>query len=139
MNKKEIHAYLDEVLDEAYARGNRDGYQQGRSEGYRFGRSSVILPHPCDGPLYDDWTPEDHLAKVAEEYDEVLKAFASFRESGKLVDRFNLFNECTDLQVAIVSMMDRLGCHEAGRQRCMYEVNESNAQRDHGQRFKKEG
>lgn len=139
MNKNdEIHAYLDEVLDEAYARGNRDGYQQGRSDGYRCGRASVILPHPCDGPLYDDWTHEEHLAKVAEEYDEVLKAFAEFRGSGKLADRFKLFNECTDLQVAIVSMMDRLGCHEAGRQRLMCEVNERNAKRDGGRRFKKE-
>lgn len=34
MTKNEIHAYFDEVLDEAYARGNRDGYQQGRSDGY---------------------------------------------------------------------------------------------------------
>lgn len=42
MNKNEIHAYLDEVLGEEYARGNRDGYQQGRSDGYQSGRASVM-------------------------------------------------------------------------------------------------
>lgn len=138
MNKEEIHAYLDKAFEREYARGDREGYQQGRLDGYRCGRASVILPHPCDGPLYDDWTPEDYLEKVAEEYYEVRMAFAAFRESGKLKDRFKLFDECTDLQIAIVSMMDRLGCHEAGRQRRMYEVNESNAKRDGGRRFKKE-
>ena len=138
MDKKELHAYLDEALEYEYTRGDIDGYQQGVSDGYRSGRASVILPHPCDGPRYDDWTPEDHLEKVAEEYYGVRMAFADFRESGKLKDRFKLFDECTDLQIAIVSMMDRFGCHEAGRQRRMYEVNESNAKRDGGRRFKKE-
>ena len=29
MNKKEIHAYLDEALEREYSRGEREGYQKG--------------------------------------------------------------------------------------------------------------
>ena len=139
---EEIHADFDDTLEymrfTGYDQGLNAGREIGIEEGYALGRGPVILPHPCDGPLYDEWTPDDHLAKGAEEYYEVLKAFTTFRESGKPEDEFKFFNECTDLQVAIVSMMDRLGCPEAERQFLMKRVNESNAKRDEGRRFKKE-
>lgn len=51
MNKKEIHAYLDEALEREYSRWEREGYQKGVSDGYRRGKAAVILPHPCDGEL----------------------------------------------------------------------------------------
>ncbi|WP_301892960.1 hypothetical protein [Mitsuokella multacida] len=113
MNKNEIHAYLDEVLGEEYARGNRDGYQQGRLEGYRFGRAAVILPHPCDGPLYDDWHWSQQLAKVREEFEEVVSAFDSVQDCtekhlGMAVfreRRDHLMRECTDLIVATTTFI----------------------------------
>lgn len=146
MNKKEIHAYLDEVLDEAYLRGNRDGYQQGRSDGYRRGRASVILPHPCDGPLYDDWLWSQCLDKMREEFEEVLEAVESVRDCTKKhlgmavlrERRDHLMRECTDLIVATTTFMDKAGYKESDRQRFLYEVNERNAKRDYGRRFRKE-
>lgn len=42
MNKKEIHAHLDEALEREYLRGERDGYQKGVSDGYRRGKAAVI-------------------------------------------------------------------------------------------------
>lgn len=145
MNKNEIHAYFDEVLDEAYARGNRDGYQQGRSDGYQSGRASVILPHPCDGPLYDDWHWPQYLDKMREEFEEVLEAVDSVRDCTKKhlgmnvlrERRDHLMRECTDLIVATTTFMDQAGYRESDRQRFLYEVNESNARRDDGRRFKK--
>lgn len=148
MDNKEIHEAIDEILKQEYERGKRLGYEQGRIEGYK----ATVLPHPCDGPLYDDWTPEEHMAKITEEYGEVLKAFAAWRKSESrhraqqtvssemaVNESLNhLFNECTDLQNSTVSMMDRFGCHEAARQRLMKQVNESNARRDDGRRFRKE-
>lgn len=32
------------------------GYKAIFEDGYRAGRASVVLPHPCDGELYKDWT-----------------------------------------------------------------------------------
>ena len=146
MNKNdEIHAYLEEVLGKEYARGNRDGYQQGRSDGYRCGRASVILPHPCDGPLYEGWSGNKQLAKVREELEEVLIAFDSVRDCTEKNLGMNVFRErcdhlmreCTDLIVATTTFMNRMGFNEFDRQRLMYEVNKSNAKRDDGRRFKK--
>lgn len=141
----EIHAYLDEVLGEAYARGNRDGYQQGRSDGYRCGRASVILPHPCDGPLYDDWLWPQYLDKMREEFEEVLEAVDSVRDCTKKHLGMNVFQErrdhlmreCTDLIVATTTFMDSMWCDEDERQKFLYEVNERNARRDDGRRFKR--
>lgn len=139
MSKNEIHAYLEEVLGEEYARGNRDGYQQGRSEGYRCGRASVILPHPCDGPLYDDWLLIEYIAKVLEEAKEVVDAYIDLIKDPKNPERIeHLASECTDVQIAAVGVMYKLGYGAKERQRVMYEVNESNAKRDDGRRFKKE-
>lgn len=148
MDRKELHEAINESLKQEYDLGKRIGYEQGRIEGYK----AQVLPHPCDGPLYDGCTPEEHMAKITEEYGEVLKAFAVWRKSesrhrvqqtvsSKMAvnESLNhLFNECTDLRVATVSMMDRFGCHETARQRLMKQVNESNARRDDGRRFKKE-
>jgi len=38
-----------------------------------------ILPHPCNGPLYKDWTETDFFLKMLEEFDEVGKAYAKLR------------------------------------------------------------
>lgn len=139
MDKKELHAYLDEALEREYLRGERDGYQKGVSDGYRHGKASVILPHPCDGPLYDDWLLMDYIAKVLEEAKEVVDAYIDLIKDPKNPDRIeHLASECTDVQIAATGVMYKLGYGEKERQRVMYEVNESNAKRDGGRRFKKE-
>lgn len=51
--------------------------------------------------------------------------------------RDHLMRECTDLIVATTTFMDQAGYRESDRQRFLYEVNESNARRDDGRRFKK--
>lgn len=143
MNKKEIHAYLDEALEREYSRGERDGYQKGVSDGYRRGKAAVILPHPCDGPLYEDWTWPQYLDKMREEFEEVVEAVKSVRDCtkkhlGVAVHRErceHLMRECTNLIVATTTFMYRTGYNESDRQRLMFEVNESNAKRDDGQRF----
>ena len=143
MNKKEIHAYLDEALEREYSRGERDGYQKGVSDGYRRGKAAVILPHPCDGPLYEDWRWSQQLAKVREEFEEVVSAFDSVRDCKKKhlsmavfrERRDHMMRECTDLIIATTTFMNLMGFNESDRQRLMFEVNESNAKRDDGQRF----
>lgn len=149
MNKKEIHAYLDEALGREYSRGEREGYQKGVSDGYRRGKAAVILPHPCDGPLYDDWLWPQYLDKIREEFEEVVEAVKSVRDCtknypgnypGVAVHRErceHLMRECTDLIVATTTFMYRTGYNESDRQRLMFEVNESNAKRDDGQRFRR--
>lgn len=134
MNKKEIHAYLDEAFEHEYARGDREGYQQGRLDGYRAGRASVVLPHPCDGELYKDWGAADYFAKIAEEHLEVIEAYKEIEKNGG--DSQHFLKECTDLIIATTSLMNYLGCDENARQRKMKEVNDDNAKRDGGKRFK---
>lgn len=146
MDKKELHAYLDKALEYEYTRGDIDGYQQGVSDGYWSGRASVILPHPCDGPLYKDWRWSQQLAKVREEFEEVVSAFDSVRDCKKKhlgmavfrERRDHMMRECTDLIIATTTFMNLMGFNESDRQRIMCEVNERNAKRDDGRRFKKE-
>ena len=104
-----------------------------------------ILPHPCNGPLYQDCTETDFFLKLAEEFGEVGKAFESLRAAereGLPKDEgtkrwWTLMEECVDLQVAATSFMERCGCTEAARQKLMDYFNNHNARRDHGLRFRK--
>lgn len=146
MDKKELHAYLDKALEYEYTRGDIDGYQKGVSDGYRRGKAAVILPHPCDGPLYADWRWSQQLGKVREEFEEVVGAFDSVRDCTEKHLGMNVFQErrdhlmreCTDLIVATTTFMDSMWCDEDERQKFLYEVNERNARRDDGRRFRKE-
>ena len=116
------------------------GYEKIFDDGYKAGRASVVLPHPCDGPLYKDWTAADYFAKIAEEHLEVIDAYKSIEKSGKCPteeEKEHFLKECTDLIIATTSLMNCLGYDEEARQRKMKEVNESNAKRDGGKRFKK--
>ncbi len=102
-----------------------------------------ILPHPCNGPLYQNWTETDFFLKMAEEFGEVGKAFESLRAAerdGLPKDEWTrrwwtLMEECTDLKVATTSLMERCGCTKAARQILMNYVNNRNARRDDGKRF----
>lgn len=111
------------------------GYEKIFDDGYRAGRASVVLPHPCDGELYKDWTAADYFAKIAEEHLEVIDAYKEIERNGGLSQHF--LRECTDLIVATTGLMNYLGCDEKMRQEYMQEVNESNAKRDGGRRFAK--
>ena len=116
------------------------GYEKIFEDGYKAGRASVVLPHPCDGELYKDWTPSDYFAKIAEEHLEVIDAYKAIK-AGKCLAKEgleHLFKECTDLIVATTGLMHYLGCNEETRQKYMKEINESNAKRDGGKRFKSE-
>ena len=111
------------------------GYEKIFDDGYRAGRASVVLPHPCDGELYKDWTSADYFAKIAEEHLEVIDAYKEIERNGGVSQHF--LRECTDLIIATTGLMNYLGCDEKMRQEYMKEVNESNAKRDGGKRFKK--
>ena len=116
-------------------------YDEVYKAGYEAGRKSVVLPHPCNGPLYDNWTPPEYLKKMKEEYKEIVNAFKDLELSiGDTEDikelRKHLFWECVDLQTITVSFMEMLGCKEEERQQITREVNESNATRDGGKRIR---
>ena len=116
------------------------GYEKIFEDGYRAGRASVVLPHPCDGELYKDWTAADYFAKIAEEHLEVIDAYKAIEKSGKCPtkeEQEHFFKECTDLIVATTGLMHYFGCDEKTRQQYMKEINENNAKRDGGKRFKK--
>lgn len=116
------------------------GYEKIFDDGYKAGRASVVLPHPCDGELYKRWLSSDYFAKIAEEHLEVIDAYKSIEKSGKCPteeEKEHFLKECTDLIIATTSLMNCLGYDEEARQRKMKEINESNAKRDGGKRFKK--
>jgi hypothetical protein len=115
------------------------GYEKIFDDGYKAGRASVVLPHPCDGPLYKTWMARDYFLKINEEFLEVVEAYyelmdAKGEEKRKEAER-HFMRECTDLKVIVTSLMQSFGCGEEERQKYMKEVNESNAKRDGGKRF----
>ena len=115
------------------------GYERIFEDGYKAGRASVVLPHPCDGELYKDWLLVEYIAKVLEEANEVVDAYIDLIKDPKNPERIkHLADECTDVQVAATGVMHKLGYGEEERQRVMKEINESNAKRDGGKRFKSE-
>lgn len=116
------------------------GYEKIFEDGYKAGRASVVLPHPCDGELYKHWLASDYFAKIAEEHLEVINAYKTIEKSGKCPteeEKEHFLKECTDLIIATTSLMNCFGYDEEARQRKMKEVNDDNAKRDGGKRFKK--
>ena len=94
--------------------------------------ATVVLPQPCNGPLYDGLTPDEFLNKVYEEVDELAEEIWK-NEDGRNLKRVCL--EATDAITALTTLLDRIGCNEEMRQKYQREVNESNARRDGGQRI----
>lgn len=102
------------------------------------------LPHPCDGDLYKDWTPDDFFQKVTEEYGEMVIAFrdrkrasAKAFETGAIFKpHIQLMKEGTDLIIATTGLMERMGADADSRAAYMRQANKSNATRDDGRRFK---
>lgn len=109
------------------------GYEKIFDDGYRAGRASVVLPHPCDGPLYADCNYSQYADKIDEELNEVCRALADF-ESGKgTLD--DLGGELTDVIIVSTSFLNALGFDLAARQELMRQKNQSNSERDDGMRF----
>lgn len=104
---------------------------------------AVVLPHPCDGPLYAEWTDDDYLMKVMEEVNEVVEAHNDLKHAKSSDDITNckdhLFQECTDVITAVTGFMHKLGCDEEHRQMYQKLINHSNSVRDNGKSFKQNG
>lgn len=93
----------------------------------------MVLPHPCDGPLYADCNYSQYADKIDEELNEVCRALADF-ESGKgTLD--DLGGELTDVIIVCTSFLNALGIDCEARQELMRRKNESNRKRDNGMRF----
>ncbi len=97
-----------------------------------------VLPKPCDGDLYADWTFNDFMSKPWEEMAEMMEAANRWQVTKKAEDREKFLREATDVIVSVTSAMNKAGADLAERQKFMAEVNQSNAVRDGGRRFKKE-
>lgn len=115
----------------------------------------IILPHPCDGTFYKDWTLSDWLLKVCEETGEAVKAKKVYQKAlsdyltacsclhNEVNDRLQeaqnarheLCKELTDVITASTSALAFLGADLDERQRLQKEINDSNASRDGGRRF----
>jgi len=108
--------------------------------------SNGVLPHPCNGVLFDKWEPYYFFAKIGEEYGEMSEAYLDVLINGNDGDEpdagmderwHHLMLECTDTIVAINGFMEAMGCNEHDRQLFVKEINASNGKRDGGKRFKK--
>jgi hypothetical protein len=101
-----------------------------------------VLPKPCNGPKYADWTEVDQLLKVGEEYGEINEAYLKLRrctDTKQAADLYiKLMEECTDLITAVTSFMDKMQFDENMRQQMQRHINHSNSIRDNGTRFRME-
>ena len=105
--------------------------------------ATAVLPQPCNGPLYADWTFPDYIKKMREELAEIEQAYNDIATApigttqgynAMLVN--SLFLECTDMITVVTSAMDAAKCDEHMRQEYQRRVNDSNAKRDGGRRVK---
>ena len=102
-------------------------------------KETVVLPQPCNGPLYDKATLGDHLGKVFEELYELYEAVAQYTNDPDSVKNYNhMCLEATDVITATTTLLDRIGCNEEMRQEYQRQVNQSNAVRDGGQRIRRD-
>lgn len=96
-----------------------------------------ILPHPCDGPLYEDWDEGDYVMKVVEEVGEMAAAYRRYNLCREDDSRYlHLGRELVDVITACISTLEKLGFKADDRERMYQEVNDSNAKRDGGKRFR---
>ena len=129
--------------------------------------SEVILPRPCNGPVYDDWKIGEWMLKVCEECGEAVTAlkltqkaaieYGNFVRGLKLDEmneakkakaeayyddlldaKRNLCLELTDIITAATSMLDVIGVDAADRQMYQRIINDRNGRRDGGRRFREE-
>ena len=105
--------------------------------------ATVVLPHPCNGPLYADWLFPDYIKKMREElaeieqaYNDIATAPSGTTQGDNAILVNSLFLECTDMITVVTSAMDAAKCDEHMRQEYQRRVNDSNAKRDGGRRVK---
>ena len=125
------------------------------------------MPKACNGEVYADWKLDNWMLKVCEECGEAVMAlklahkaeheYAAYVKTLSLdtmdetklareqncLDEFlearrNLCLELTDVITAATSMLDAIGADAADRQMYQKIINDRNARRDGGRRFKGE-
>lgn len=94
------------------------------------------FPRPCDGEKYADCDVLDYALKVGEEYGELMKAIMEYRHAQTVDSLKQVFWEATDIITATVSLLDKLGFDADARANMQIMINQSNADRDGGKRFK---
>ena len=100
--------------------------------------ATVVLPQPCNGPLYDKATLGDHLGKVFEELYELYEAVAQYTNDPDSVKNYDhMCLEATDGITALTTLLEYVKCDESMRQEYQRRVNHSNAVRDGGRRVRK--
>lgn len=101
-------------------------------------KATVVLPQPCNGPLYDKETLGCHLAKVSEEICELYEAVAEYVSDPNSVKNYDhMCLEATDGITALTTLLEYVKCDESMRQEYQRRVNHSNAVRDGGLRVRK--
>ena len=94
------------------------------------------FPRPCDGEKYADWDVFDYVLKASEEYGEMMEAILKYRHAQTVDSLKQVFWEATDTITAIVGLLDKLGFDADARANMQIMINQSNAERDGGKRFK---
>jgi len=141
---------LAEILAGAYADGRKKGWEECMAAvmlalrgctlgGTKHQEKKVVLPHPCDGPLFKDWSMQDQRLKVYSEFMEAGNVLNRWEKSKLNDDRIKFGLETADIIVAVTTWQDMAGFDERGRQWLLKQVNESNRKRDGGKRFKTGG
>ena len=98
---------------------------------------TVVLPQPCNGPLYDKATLGDHFGKVVEEIRELYEAVDEYVNDPRLKNYDHMCLEATDCITALTTLLEYVKCDERLRQMFQRRVNLSNAVRDGGRRVRK--
>lgn len=130
----ETHEREIDKLCETHERKMKQAELRGYARGFQQGLESAV-PKPCNGPKYDDWELGDFIMQIMQEFCEMVDEYKAFRRGDQgAIDRFAY--ECTDLITATVSAMEYAGYDIDARQRLQLKVNQSNAKRDGGRRFK---
>lgn len=94
------------------------------------------FPRACNGEKYADCDVFDYAFKVSEEHGELMQAIMEYRHAQTLDSLKHVLWEATDTITAIVSLLDKLGFDAESRANMQIMINESNAKRDGGRRFK---
>ena len=101
-------------------------------------KETVVLPQPCNGPLYDKATLGDHLGKAFEELYELSEAVVQYTNDPDSVKNYDhMCLEATDGITALTTLLEYVKCDESMRQEYQCRVNHSNAVRDGGRRVRK--
>ena len=101
--------------------------------------ATVVLPQPCNGPLYDKATLGDHIGKVFEELYELSEAVVQYTNDPDSVKNYDhMCLEATDGITALTTLLEYVKCDESMRQEYQRRVNHSNAVRDGGQRIRRD-